>query len=223
MNYLSHYYIDNKPGNHYFNSALFLPDFARNVARRFETENLSLTPNQVQLQLGCKAHLAADKLFHPSPFFINYSHIINEALNNYEPLAHIKRKWFLAHILFEMMLDRVIVKHYENVCHSFYNDLSHVDTNTISSFIKQFAYKDTRQFMLNYNHFCKVKYLFGYAADHSFIYSIGNVYKHATSLELTMSDKLNLNYFINLIEQKYFNKPMIILAELKNVFLNNEQ
>ncbi|MBI3882715.1 MAG: hypothetical protein HY305_00400, partial [Sphingobacteriales bacterium] len=135
----------------------------------------------------------------------------------------INRKWFLAHILFEMMLDRILVKHHENVCHSFYNDLNLVDTNILSDFIKQFAHKDIRQFMLNYHHFCKVKYLFGYAADHSFMYSIGRVYKQATSLELTMSDKLNFNYFINLIEEKYFNKPMIILAELKNVFLDDRR
>jgi len=68
LNYLSHYFIDNKQGNNYFNSALFLPDFARNVARGFDQEITDLRANEIQLQLGCKAHLKADKLFHPSAF-----------------------------------------------------------------------------------------------------------------------------------------------------------
>lgn len=221
MNYLSHYYIDNKPGNHYYNSALFIPDFARNYARGFHLIHLDLKSNEQQLQLGCIAHLNADKLFHPSPFFKKYSEIINFELKNYEPLTHLNRKWFLSHIIFEMLIDRILVKHFPSTCHSFYNDLNSIDTKTFEEFVLRYAYKNIDQFMRNFKHFCEVKYLFGYTFNDSFVFSIARVYKYATTIEMNMSDKFFLKEFISKIEQQYFYDPILIITELKHVFDTN--
>lgn len=218
MNYLSHYFIDNKQGNNYFNSALFLPDFARNVARGFDNEVYGLTLPEIQLQLGCKAHLKADKLFHPSVFFKKYSDIINHELQQFEPLAHINRKWFLAHILMEMMIDRLLVKFFPTVCHSFYHDLNQIDTKILHQFVLRFSNKSIEPFIKQFDHFCEVRYLFGYAVDDSFVYSVARVFKYGSGIEMTMSDKLFLKKLVNNLEQIHFNDPMIILAELKQVF-----
>jgi len=221
LNYLSHHYIDSKPGNHYYNSALFIPDFARNYARGFNNVQLDLKPSQLQLQLGCIAHLNADKLFHPSLFFKKYSEIINFELKNFEPLAQLNRKWFLSHIMCEMLIDRLLVKHFPSACDSFYRDLEAINTKTLEEFVLRYSFKNTDQFMRNFKHFCEVKYLFGYAFNDSFVFSIARVYKHATTIEMTMSDKFLLKEFIYKIEQQYFYDPIIILAELKQVFSNN--
>ncbi|MFA9215182.1 MAG: hypothetical protein ACEQSR_15300 [Candidatus Methylacidiphilales bacterium] len=218
MNYLSHYYIDYEKNNFYYNGALFLPDFARNVARGFDQEVNGLSKDEIQLHLGCKAHLQADKVFHPSVFFEKYSQIINHELQQFEPLAHINRKWFLAHILMEMMIDRLLVRFFPSVCHQFYDDLSHIDTKILSQFVLRFSNKNIDTFIQQFEHFCKVKYLFGYANDDSFVYSIGRVFKYGSGIEMTMSDKLFLKKLINKIEETHFKDPMIILAELKNVF-----
>jgi hypothetical protein len=218
LNYLSHYFIDNKQDNNYFNSALFLPDFARNVARGFDSEVHGLTLPEIQLQLGCKAHLKADKLFHPSAFFKKYSDIINHELQQFEPLAHINRKWFLAHILMEMMIDRLLVKFFPTVCHSFYHDLNQIDTKILHQFVLRFSNKSIEPFIKQFDHFCEVRYLFGYAVDDSFVYSVARVFKYGSGIEMTMSDKLFLKKLVNNLEQIHFNDPMIILAELKQVF-----
>jgi hypothetical protein len=218
LNYLSHYFIDNKQDNNYFNSALFLPDFARNVARGFDQEITDLSANEIQLQLGCKAHLQADKLFHPSAFFKKYSDIVNHELQQFEPLAHINRKWFLAHILMEMMIDRLLVKFFPTVCHSFYHDLNQIDTKILHQFVLRFSNKSIEPFIKQFDHFCEVRYLFGYAVDDSFVYSVARVFKYGSGIEMTMSDKLFLKKLVNNLEQIHFNDPMIILAELKQVF-----
>ena len=218
MNYLSHYYIDNKPGNHYYNSALFIPDFARNYARGFHNVQLDLKPSQQQLQFGCIAHLNADKLFHPSLFFKKYSEIINFELKNFEPLVHLNRKWFLSHIMFEMLIDRLLVKHFPSACHSFYSDLDAIDTKILEEFVLRYSYKHIDQFMRNFKHFCEVKYLFGYVFNDSFVFSIARVYKQATTIEMSMSDRFFVKEFINKIEQQYLFDPIMIISELKQVF-----
>jgi hypothetical protein len=60
--------------------------------------------------------------------------------------------------------------------------------------------------------------LFGYAVDDSFVYSVARVFKYGSGIEMTMSDKLFLKKLVNNLEQIHFNDPMIILAELKQVF-----
>jgi hypothetical protein len=221
LNYLSHYYIDSKEGNYYYNSALFLPDFVRNYAKGFEYEQKGLDANQLQLQLGCKAHLKADKVFHPSSFFKNYSQLVNSELQQFKPLAHLNRKWFLAHILFEMLIDRLLINHFPDTCHAFYNDLSSIDTNTLEKFVMSYSFKNIDQLMRNFKHFCEVKYLFGYTYNDSFVFSIARVYKQAANIEMSMGDKYLLKVFIDNIENQYFNDPLMIVAQLKQVFNNN--
>lgn len=199
---------------------MFLPDFARSVACGFDQECDGLSENEIQLHLGCKAHLRADKVFHPSVFFEKYSQIINQELQQFEPLAHINRKWFLAHILMEMMIDRLLVRFFPAVCHQFYNDLSHIDTKILGQFVLRFSNKNIDAFIQQFEHFCKVKYLFGYAFDDSFVYSVGRVFKYGSGIEMTMSDKLFLKILINKLEQTHYKDPMIILAELKQVFID---
>jgi hypothetical protein len=218
LNYLSHYYIDSKPGNHYYNSALFIPDFARNYARGFHQYHSDLKTNETQLQLGCMVHINADKMFHPSSFFKKYSQIINVELKNFEPLVHLNRKWFLSHIMFEMLIDRLLVKHFPSTCHSFYSDLEAIDTKTLEEFVLRYSYKNIDQFMRNFKHFCEVKYLFAYTFNDSFVFSIARVYKQATTIDLSMSDRFYLKEFVNKVEQQYFYDPIIIIAELKQVF-----
>lgn len=219
LNYLSHYYIDHQLSNHYYNAALFLPDFTRKCARGYEVQSPDLNNNQLALQLGCISHLKADKAFHSSVFFKKYSQQLNIELQNFKPLAHLNRKWFLAHIIFEMLIDRLLVKYFPGTCHSFYNDLNQIDTKTLNNFVLRFSYKNIDSFIQNFNHFCKVKYLFGYAFDEGFIYSIVRVYKEATKIELSMSDRLFLKHFVNHVEQLYFYDPMMMMIELKQVFL----
>jgi hypothetical protein len=38
-----------------------------------------------------------------------------------------QRRWFLAQILFEMMIDRLMVRHMYHVCETYYKGLDEVD------------------------------------------------------------------------------------------------
>jgi hypothetical protein len=72
--------------------------------------------------------------------------------------------------------------------------------------------------MRNFKHFCEVKYLFAYVFNDSFVFSIARVYKHATTIEMSMSDRFFIKEFINKIEKQYLLDPIMIIAELKQVF-----
>jgi hypothetical protein len=139
-------------------------------------------------------------------------------LKSFEPLAHFNRKWFLSHIIFEMLIDRLLVKHFPSACHSFYSDLDAIDTKILEEFVLRYSYKNIDQFMRNFKHFCEVKYLFAYVFNDSFVFSIARVYKQATTIEMSMSDRFFIKEFIIKIEQQYFYDPIIIIAELKKVF-----
>ncbi|MES2726714.1 MAG: hypothetical protein V4643_06400 [Bacteroidota bacterium] len=218
MNYLSHYYIDHQKGNYYFNAALFLPDFARNYVKHFTNTFTDFTEHEQNLLAGCLAHYQADKTFHPSAFFNQYNTAIVEEINQFVPLAHLPRKWFLGHILTEMLIDRLIVKQMPEICHQFYHDLAQIDTKILHVYVSRFSFKNADPFIKNFRHFCDARYLFGYALDESFVYSLTRVYAHTTKTDITLNDKMLVKQLVNFIEQKYFNEPMTILAALKTVF-----
>ncbi len=218
MNYLSHYYIDNKPGNYYFNSALFLPDFARNYVQQFTPAFDTFLPEEQQLFNGCQAHYAADKVFHPSVFFKQWNETIKQEITSFEPLNYLQRKWFLSHILTEMLIDRQIVKIMPTICKQFYGQLDEIDTKILHLYVSKYAHKNVDPLVKHFQHFCEVKYMFGYAQDESFIFSLSRVYGRATGIELNLKEKQLFKELVNFIEQNHFKEPIAILAELKNMF-----
>ncbi len=222
MNYLSHFYIHQKPNNAYYNLGLILPDFARANVASFKVEPHLSQAAFIQIYQGCMAHYSADKIFHSSTFFTHYTEQYKNILYTSPFSKSFNRRWFLAHILFEMMIDRLLINHQIKVCVDFYNNLQNIDEATLALFVKNYQCKNLDVLLKNFNHFCQAKYIFKYADNNSFVYSINRVLQQAgvTSKATGISDedKIVLQQCIDKIEQSIFKNAQQILFELKSIY-----
>jgi hypothetical protein len=220
VNYLSHFIIDFKPGEHYFNGALILPDIAKRWIKTFHHPNPSpfFTPNQQLLLQGCLSHYARDKQFHASSFFERYQHIANETLRSIPFSENVQRKWFIAHVLTELMIDRAFVKKFPHLVDSFYESLNLIDDIQLSGFLNHYGMTDTNDFFTFFNHFRSVKYIYYYADNNKFLYSLGRIMMRVGLNDFNDEDGQLMLNAITQIESNNLSDGEALLTELKEVF-----
>ena len=147
MNYFSHFFVDGIDNQHEYNTGLLLPDITRGNIKSFRHLKLFTSASSQNFFNGCAAHYLADKKFHASEFFRNIlqqsSLIINQAKFN----SDLNRKWFLAHILAELMLDRILVRMYPEMLHKFYNSLDSINDSDLAYYLTLYGMKDVEEFV----------------------------------------------------------------------------
>ena len=218
MNYLSHFYIDQKPDNHYFNVGLLLPDFARNHVTIFPKLASFDKEEHSQIHAGCMAHYAADKKFHSSDFFEHYTEAFKIHLKAAPFSDSFQRRWFLAHILFEMMIDRLLVKHIDGLCKTYYKGLDEVEQIVLGEFLLLNQAKNPDELLRNFNHFRNAKYIFQYIDNNTLVYSLSRVLQYAGVGMISLEDKLVLRQCIIELEESIFKNALQIITEVKSIF-----
>ncbi len=215
MNYFSHFFVDGIPNQHEYNTGLLLPDITRGKVRSFRHKLVFESTQSEQFFRGCAAHYHADKKFHASSFFNKIlndsSNIINTALFS----NALSRKWFLAHILAELMLDRILVKNYPQELDRFYYSLEAVDDNNLADFLKQYGMSEIDSFFEFFNHFRKVQYIHYYTDNNKFVYSLNRIMIRAGVSAISDSDQLVLQEVILRLEEKLTTDTDGLIKQLK--------
>ena len=220
MNYLSHFIIDHSPHEHYYNVALILPDISKSWIKTFKSPPPSPTFSLYQKQLlnGSLKHYESDTLFHSSAFFERYQFIINEFLKTVTFSSDVNRKWFIAHILTELLIDRQFVKNNVYYVDQFYKSLHSIENSELSSFLNFYGMPDTTDFFKFFDHFRNVKYIYYYADNNKFIYSLNRIMMRVGIKELNEKDANLLLDAVLHIETTYMNDSNKLMSELKAVF-----
>lgn len=215
MNYLCHFFIDANPDESpEYHLGLVLPDLARGQIKGLNKADF----NKNNLLRGCKKHLIADKRFHHASFFELGSKQCIELIKKLPFTNTVERKWFIGHVLFEMLLDRLLVQHYPKVAPSFYDQLNQVDESILKNFLFEFGCIDPTRFMKGFNHFRLAAYIGNYPDNNLFAYSLSRVMKRVGLPELSFSDKVVLMEGIEEIENTMFVNRQELFLELKNIF-----
>ncbi len=220
MNYFSHYAIDHIQDNHDFNTGLLLPDITKKKIRTFKlTENSQIVPNHFQqLHLGCLQHYLSDKIFHSSDFFQKHADLLNYKLKNSGLSNFAERKWFISHVMLELLIDRVIIKEHIYLLDDFYHSLNKVDENNLRQFLHYFGMENSDEFFVFFNHFRSVQYIYHYTDNKKFMYSLNRIMLRAGLNELNIIDNNILEGVLVDFEQTYFNNSNELLNNLKSIF-----
>ncbi|MES2779655.1 MAG: hypothetical protein V4651_07120 [Bacteroidota bacterium] len=220
MNYLSHFIIDHTADDVYFNSALILPDITKRWVKTFNHPPPSndFTPNQHSLLRGCLRHYQRDKQFHGSSFFEGYQQRVNEYLKTQPFSVDVNRKWFIAHVLTELLIDRAFVKTFPGYVDAFYGSLTAMEDRELAGFLKQYGMADTTDFFYFFNHFRSVQYIYYYADNNKFLYSLTRIMLRVGLKELNAADAQLMLEAIQYLELTYMHNGEALLAELKDVF-----
>lgn len=220
MNYLSHFVIDHHPGDHYYNTALILPDITKRWIKTFRTPGPadSFLPEQLHLLRGCLQHYESDKQFHASPFFEHYQQLVNTHLKSKTFSPDVNRKWFIAHILTELLIDRRIVVTEPSLVNGFYDSLNRVDQDVLAGFLQYYGMAETAEFFKFFDHFRGVQYIYYYADNNKFLYSLNRIMMRVGIKELSDADAATLLEAILEIEATHMGDGKVLMNELKEVF-----
>jgi hypothetical protein len=200
MNFLSHYFIHRHLANPYFTLGKILPDMLRHLGpstKIREAQNVADPKNGTGwLEKGVHLHLATDRIFHQSQYFEEMSNFLKKVLK--EDQIFKKFRYIYAHILLELLLDRVLIANYREAALRFYDQLMATEKATIAAY---FRYKgltlDNHRFFQHLQRFVHSRYLFNYLENEGLVFALERT-THLAGLPLfAKSDKSKL---INKIE-----------------------
>ncbi|OYU94749.1 MAG: hypothetical protein CFE21_13745 [Bacteroidetes bacterium B1(2017)] len=218
MNFLSHFYIHQQGPNPLYSTGLVLPDLARGFVKhpgKLENTNYA---HLLDLALGCRQHYLADKVFHGSEFFTWGTHQCTEVVKQAKFETQVERRWFIGHILFELLLDRILVRHQPQVAIDFYENLRLLQANELNEFISLHEHKEKDRFLKFFEHFRKAAYIHNYPDNNLFAFSLSRIIIRAGLPELSHADKIVLQECVWQLEANQFKNAQGILIELKEVF-----
>lgn len=210
MNFLSHYFIHRQHANPYFTLGKILPDMLRQFGPTNKLRNaanpVSPSRDMEWLEKGVHVHLETDRLFHRSPFFDAKSNRIKHLLRQ----EHIFRKfrYFYAHLLLELIIDRLLIINHRKAANLFYHHLDTVQKATISAY---FRYKglsiNEGKFFQHLKRFTDSQYLYNYLQNEGLVFALERT-AHLAGLPLfEKSDKSklinNIDYLEATIETNY--------------------
>lgn len=219
MNFLSHYYIDWQIDDPVYTLGKILPDLIRNFRG-----DLRVRPSNVEhedstlksINRGIAHHYMVDKLFHQSTFFIENSAVVKKMMKEAGFASVKKYFYFHAHILFELMIDRLVMNHNNEVPVRFYNQLEMVKGETISKF---FRYNNLGNQELDFMHFfsrfISSRYLISYSSNENLAYALGRINSRVGLSPFTGKDLNKLMALIPEVEQHLSGKFLSIFSELQ--------
>lgn len=130
------------------------------------------------LREGTNKHFERDKRFHGSEYFEKTSKILTQILRPAFQQASIPRDWFAAHVLTEMMIDRVLIKEAPALAQSFYTDLETADTQIITQYLEAKGVSDTDLFLERLARFNQAKYLLQYEHNKAMVFSLNRIFMY---------------------------------------------
>ncbi|MFN7313816.1 MAG: hypothetical protein ACK5UI_10080 [Bacteroidota bacterium] len=192
MNYFAHYFLDHQPGEHEYNTGLLLPDITRNLVTPFHHPPQINESWANQFYSGCLQHYASDKKFHASSLFTYLLDLTKYEVEQVDLSEQVQRKWFLCHIMAELMLDRILVWRFPETLAAFYQSLQSINDAQLKSYLEAYHLKDTLSFFDFFNHFRSVQYIFYYTNNNKFVYSLNRIMIKAKVGSMPQNDQEKL-------------------------------
>ncbi|RMG24032.1 MAG: hypothetical protein D6730_13330 [Bacteroidetes bacterium] len=199
MNYFSHYFLDKDRTDSLFFVGVMTPDLIStfNRSRRLKAGRLPIvieheaTEEQLSFYNGVLRHFEVDDVFHNSDFFHRETRLITHTLKEGFGKEHIPRAFFISHILFELMLDRILIKQHSSLLYAFYRHFQEKDIQLLVQLTEWVACQP----LPGYDHFLKrfgeVRFLYRYA-DWDFILEVMRMVMdkvNISRLDFLFSDK----------------------------------
>lgn len=198
MNFLSHFYFDRDTQNPEQVLGCVLPDLVKNANKAWNIhpeKKAHLFEDSEKLKsllTGWNRHLAVDRYFHSSDFFVDHTQAIRKHI---APILEnsVVRPSFLAHISLELMLDSILLTLEEINAFRFYDQLANAARPAVKQFLELNLVTDTARFFRFFDEFLEVNYLHSYSQSENLIYALNRVCMRLWSDPLNDTEKFQLN------------------------------
>lgn len=179
MNFLSHFYFDRHSNDPNLVLGTVLPDLVKNARKDWKLHpnkkpDLFKTVIQKSILRGWNRHLAVDRYFHNSGFFIKHTGAIRIAI---APILKnsVVRPSFIAHISLELMLDSILLRENMIAANDLYQNLHKSDRKELQYFLELNRIDDTAHFFKFYDQFLAAKYLDNYREIMNIMYALNRI------------------------------------------------
>ncbi|OWY22779.1 hypothetical protein C7N43_02500 [Sphingobacteriales bacterium UPWRP_1] len=209
MNYLAHFYLDHTDPRPHFTAGAMLPDLGRSFGKGYRIQAIQLPPQTStqpllhEVNAGVARHHHADKFFHTSAFFRRHFELVKSNIYKANLQSIPKYTYFVAHVLLEMLIDRLLMKQHPQLCNHYYNALLQTNTAIIGNYMQLWGMqkKETRQFIGHFELFCTNKYLYHYQTNSGLLYGLERMYRRVMPGSFSENDKQQLEACIAVCEQ----------------------
>ncbi len=221
MNFLSHFYFDQRNDDPNTVLGTILPDLIKNANKKWNPhpqkheELFQESALHQSFLKGWKRHLEVDRIFHSAPFFFEKTKELKILLL---PILEtsVVRPSFLAHIGVELLLDHLLINHRKIKINSFYECLENVNSGGLRTFLKKCEIDDINLFFKFFDSFKSSRYLLSYQQLDNISYALHRIcmrlWQHPFS-EQTISELTSvLEIYKSQLEVDF----MIIFDEIEN-------
>ncbi|WP_412467694.1 hypothetical protein [Pedobacter sp. KLB.chiD] len=220
MNFLSHYYFDRTNSDANVVMGTVLPDLVKNAVKEanlYPHKNEFLfkgSPDEENLLIGWKRHLAVDLLFHSSDFFLEKTTELKQLV---KPIVEntAVRPSFLAHIGLELLLDHLLVEHNLIQVNHFYEKLSAVKKESLSDFLEHCKLKNPEVFFNFLEKFVSSKYLLSYQKLENISYALNRICMRLWSKTLDEKQLQQLTFELEIFKDALKQDYIVIFKEIE--------
>jgi len=157
-----------------YHLGLVFPDFLKTFTeQRFKPSSNSSANSS--LMEGAKQHLVRDAHFHNHAFFHENCKTISQIINN-SAAKNIPKTFFLAHIILEIALDRVLMDQNIGRLDNFYKELENIDRTVLNKHFQENQLNNYELFIQKLDNFTLSRWMYKYLDDENFSYSLNRVY-----------------------------------------------
>ena len=170
MNLVSHFFLDKDRKDRFFFVGVCSPDLVSNFNRKIRLKKSSLpllreneiTPDQLNFYQGVLRHFEVDRLFHSSPFFKEETAYLTGLLKTTLKDFEVKRAFFVAHIMLELVLDRVLIRRHKDLLLDFYKNFQQHDVPKLVQYTEWLAQEPMAGYDLFLQKFASRQFLYRY-------------------------------------------------------------
>ncbi len=207
MNFISHYFIDRELDDSLFVVGVCTPDllsiFNRNVRlnereihRLFQGDQVS--EHQMSFAQGVIRHFQVDKLFHSSRFFHEETRLLSKQLRDEFTDSDIKRTFFVAHVLLELVLDKLLIHQDEKLLAQFYDHFSAHDASKMAALTAWLAQTELPSYENFLRNFVADRHLYHYTDWTYIVYVLKRILRRVGISEYNY---LNAPAFMDFLER----------------------
>lgn len=188
MNFAAHYFLDLDRPESLFHIGAATPDLLSiyNAKLRIKESHLgqidhdSLGAVEETFIAGIQRHFHADKVFHSSDFFREECADITQRLKTRFKEGEVPRKFFISHILLELLLDKVLIDGHPDMLESYYNHFAKVSPIEIRRVTEIAVSRELPNYESFIGKFIGNQYLYRYTDLEHIIFVLGRILRRVS-------------------------------------------
>ncbi|MGB1248067.1 MAG: hypothetical protein ACPG4Z_04220 [Chitinophagales bacterium] len=180
MNFLAHYYCLTEKENQYKILGCLLPDiipyFSKLYNQKIRHESLTdLEQFLLEIEKGILLHIEMDEIFHGLEVFKQMCSDVKQLIQA-ENIDTERKEFVIAHVLVELLLDRLLIEEKKVFIADFYAKIGKVDSVILDNYVKKRALvEDSQSIIRKFKSFLDGKYALALESDEGIAFALQQI------------------------------------------------